>query len=361
MLTTLRIIFKNIEFSSYYYYYCCRSIDYREIVVSLRFFYYLVSMALTFSYPLLSSASDSVPGSSSTKRILFVDSYHPTYSWSAGIIEGVNSVFETENIEMRVFSMDSKRHTDVKSIKQAALKAKAIIGAWKPDLVIASDDNASKYLIEPYYKNSSLPIVFCGVNWDAGSYGYPYKNATGMEEISLIKPLPEQLAQYTEGRRLGILSGDVLSDRKNVTNYTKKVGIVFDKIVYVKDIEQWKKAFLALQTEVDMLIIENSKSITGWDNNTMHQFILQQTKIPTGTTQKRMIPYVLLGFLQVPQEQGQYAAKTALRILAGEPADSISIVNNQQVNTTVNIDLAEQLGITFEIDFLHYANTYRWK
>ncbi len=330
-------------------------------MVHLRLFYYLISIALTCSYSLLSSADDATLKPASTKRILFIDSYHPAYSWSAGVIEGAISVFETENIIMRVFSMDSKRHTDVKYIQQAALKAKAIIDSWKPDLVIASDDNASKYLIEPYYKNTNLPIVFCGVNWDAGSYGYPYKNATGMEEISSIKPLPKQLAQYSKGRRLGILSGDVLSDRKNVTHYTKKAGVIFDKIVYVKDIEQWKKAYIMLQTDVDMLIIENSNSITGWNDNAMHQFILQHTKIPTGTTQARMIPYVLLGFLQVPQEQGQYAARTALRILAGEAVDSIAIVNNQRVNATVNLDVAEQLGISFEIDFLQYANTYRWQ
>ncbi len=110
-----------------------------------------------------------------------------------------------------------------------------------------------------------------------------------------------------------------------------------------------------------MLIIENSKSIIGWQNETMHPFILQQTIIPTGTIQARMIPYVLLGFLQVPQEQGQYAAQTALRILAGEAPGSIAIVNNQQVNATVNLDLAEQMGINFDIEFLQYANTYRWK
>jgi len=327
----------------------------------LRFFYYFITIALIVSYPILSAADDAAQKSTSTKRVLFIDSYHPTYSWSAGIIDGARSVFAAENIEMRVFSMNSKKNTDPGYIKQAALEARAIIDSWKPDLLIASDDNASKYLIEPYYKNTSLPVVFCGVNWDAASYGYPYKNATGMEEVSLIKSLPKQLAQYAKGKRLGILSGNVLSDRKNVSNYTKKAGIVFDKIIYVKDVEQWKTAFLRLQTEVDMLIIENSKSIIGWQNETMHQFILQQTIIPTGTIQARMIPYVLLGFLQVPQEQGQYAAQTALRILAGEAPGSIAIVNNQQVNATVNLDLAEQMGINFDIEFLQYANTYRWK
>ena len=324
------------------------------------FFLYIFQLTLIFSSSLI-YASDTPLKSADSKRILFIDSYHPTYSWSASIIAGARSVLETEAIEMKVFSMDSKRQTDIGSIKQKALDAKNIINSWQPDLIIASDDNASKYLIEPYYKNASLPIVFCGVNWNAASYGYPYKNATGMEEISFIKPLPKQLARYAKGKRLGILSGDVLSDRKNVENYTQKAGLNFDEVIYVKNITQWKKAYLALQTEVDMLIIENSKSITGWDNEDMHQFILDTTQIPTGTTQARMIPYVLVGFLQVPEEQGQYAAEIALRILAGESPENIPIVNNQQVKATANLDVAEKLGITFEIDFLQYAETFRWE
>ncbi len=324
------------------------------------FFHYLIQLTLIFSASLL-YASETPLKSTDSKRILLIDSYHPTYSWSAGIIAGARSILEPEAIEIKVFSMDSKRQTDIAAIKQKALDARNMINSWQPDLIIASDDNASKYLIEPYYKNASLPIVFCGVNWDAASYGYPYKNATGMEEVSLIKPLPKHLVQYAKGNRLGILSGDVLSDRKNVENYTQKAGLNFDKVIYVKDIEHWKEAYLALQTEVDMLIIENSKSINGWNNEDMHQFILTETQIPTGTTQARMIPYVLVGFLQVPEEQGQYAAKIALRILAGESPANIPIINNQQVKATANLDVAEKLGISFEIDFLQYADTFRWE
>ncbi len=160
---------------------------------------------------------------------------------------------------------------------------------------------------------------------------------------------------------MGIFSEDVLSDRKNVENYTQKAGLNFDNVIYVKDIEHWKKAYLALQTEVDMLILENSKSINGWNNEDMHQFILNTTQIPAGTTQERMIPYVLVGFLQVLEEQGQYAAKIALKILGGESPGNISIVNNQQMNATANLDIAERLCITFEINFLQYVKTYRWE
>ena len=212
------------------------------------------SLFLALSFSVLSQATDTnVP----VKRVLLIDSYHQGYSWSAGIVSGAQDVFKSEGIEMEIFSMDSKRNPDELAIKQAALKAKQKIDAWQPDLVIAADDNASKFLIEPYYKNSDLAIVFCGVNWNASVYGYPYKNATGMEEVSLIAPLPKELARYSKGSRLGILSGNVISDRNNVYNYINKAGISFDKQIYVKNAEQWQAAYLRLQNEVDMLIIEN--------------------------------------------------------------------------------------------------------
>lgn len=309
----------------------------------------------------LSAIAQTTDSGLKSKRILFIDSYHQGYSWSAGIVAGARSVLDAEGIEMAVYSMDTKRNPDVEYIKESALKAKQKIDSWNPDLVIASDDNASKYLIEPYFKNVDLPIVFCGVNWDASIYGYPYKNATGMEEVSLIAPLPKVLKKYAQGNRLGILSGNVLSDKKNIQNYVHKAGLVYDRVVYVENVKQWRNAYLSLQKKVDMLIIENSMSVRDWNNDEMHQFIMSNTRIPTGTTQQAMIPYVLLGFLQVPEEQGQYAAKTAISILNGQSPGTIPIVNNQQVKATVNLDLAEQLGIVFNLDFLRNSQSYRWQ
>lgn len=330
---------------------------YKRILV-LSSFFILIIILCSLSFPAIAQTSDS---GLKSKRILFIDSYHQGYSWAAGIVAGARSVLDAEGIEMEVYSMDTKRNPDKEYIKTSALKAREKIESWKPDLVIASDDNASKYVIEPYFKNAELPVVFCGVNWDASIYGYPYQNATGMEEVSLIAPLPKVLKQYTQGNLLGVLSGKALSDKKNIQNYVHKAGIVFNRVVFVENAEQWRNAYLSLQQEVDMLIIENSMSIRDWNNDEMHQFIMSNSRIPTGTTQKAMIPYVLVGFLQVPEEQGQYAAKTAISILNGQSPGSIPIVNNQQVNATVNLDLAEQLGIIFDIDFLRNSQSYRWK
>ncbi|MCW8929476.1 MAG: ABC transporter substrate-binding protein [Gammaproteobacteria bacterium] len=321
-------------------------------------FFILIAIFFSFNLPLIVQSADDELQS---KRILFIDSYHQEYAWSAGIVAGARSVLERKGIEMEVYSMDTKRNRDIEFIKKSALKAKEKIEIWKPDLVIAADDNASKYLIEPYFKNVELPIVFCGINWDVSVYGYPYDNATGMEEIQLIESLPKELARHAHGNRLGILSGKALSDQTNVKNFINKMGIVFNKKIFVDNSEQWREAYLLLQDEVDMLIIQNSMSVKNWNKDEMHQFIMSNTRIPTGTIQEVMIPYVLLGFVHVPEEQGEYAAKTAIRILQGETPNSIPIRQNQQVNLTVNLDLADQLDVLFDIDFLRNAESYRWK
>jgi hypothetical protein len=52
--------------------------------------------------------------------------------------------------------MDTKRNTDDHFKKNAAQKGKSVIEEYNPDIVIAADDNASKYLIVPYFKDASL-------------------------------------------------------------------------------------------------------------------------------------------------------------------------------------------------------------
>ena len=99
--------------------------------------------------------------------------------------------------------------------KQSALEAKEIIDSWKPDVVICSDDNASKYLIVPYFKNTELPFVFCGVNWDASDYGFPCSNVTGMLEVFLVQPGLDIIKPHVKGNRIGFLSNNRLSEHKN--------------------------------------------------------------------------------------------------------------------------------------------------
>ncbi len=52
--------------------------------------------------------------------------------------------------------MDTKRNTSEEFKQEAALKAKALIESSNPDVVIVSDDNAVKCLVQPYNYKSNI-------------------------------------------------------------------------------------------------------------------------------------------------------------------------------------------------------------
>ena len=293
------------------------------------------------------------------KKILFVNSYHQGYEWSDTISRAAREVLEPLAIQFREIFMDSKRHSDENSIKYAALRAKEEIERWRPDLVIVADDNASKYLVMPYYKDAELPFVFCGVNGDSTIYGYPYSNVTGIEENPLVKPMPGELRPYAKGDRLGVLSGSVLSDRRNVQFYKDHLDTSFDKEVYVDTFAEWKVRFLELQDQVDILLFVYSSSIHNWDNDEAHTFVLENVRIPCGSTETRLLPYALIVYAHVPEEQGVYAATTALRILGGEKPEEIPVKHENQAKIWLNLEIAEKLGVVFPISLLKNAETYR--
>ncbi len=282
------------------------------------------------------------------KKVLFIDSYHSGYDWSDGVIEGVRSVLDETAAELRIFRMDTKRNQSEPFKRQAAMQAKALIESYRPDVVIASDDNASKYLIQPYYRDSDLPVVFCGVNWDASIYGYPYANATGMVEVELIEPLVAQLRQLAAGERIGFLAiGGTTSEKDNVY-HARILGKPYDKTYYVMTYHDWKDRFLELQDEVDFLIIGNPQGLSGWDENDFIHFAARHTRIPTGATIPWVKKFTLMGYMRIPQEQGRWAAGAALDILRGTPPSAIPMAQNRQGNLVINLRLAKRLGITFD-------------
>lgn len=282
------------------------------------------------------------------KKVFFIDSYHLGYDWSDGVVDGVRQVLKETAAELRIFRMDTKRNQSGVFKRQAALRAKALIESYQPDVVIASDDNASKYLIQPYYRDTDLPIVFCGVNWDASVYGYPYTNATGMVEVELIEPLVAQLRQLAKGDKIGFLAIDGTTSIKDNAFHAKIMGKPYDKTYYVMTYQEWRNRFLKLQDEVDFLIIGNPQGLAGWDENDFVHFAARHTRIPTGATIHWVKKFTLMGYMRVPQEQGRWAARTALNILRGTPPSAIRMAQNRLGKLIINMRLAKRLGVTFD-------------
>ena len=264
------------------------------------------------------------------KRILFVDSYHQGYAWSDGITDGINGVLAGQNVELRIHRMDTKRNKSEEFKQEAGRKAKQVIDSWKPDVVIAADDNAQKYLVVPYFRGSDLPVVFAGVNWDASGYGYPAQNVTGMVEVEAPNQLFDILRNFAKGERLGSIGTNSETNRKVVQKYGELLGIYFEQDVYVDTFDQWKQAYLDMQGKVDMLFMYNNAGIEGWDDAEAAAFVRQHAQIPSGSAIRALL---------------DLQAKTALRIINGESPAYIPIVRNQRGEMMVNSSIANRMGV----------------
>jgi ABC-type uncharacterized transport system substrate-binding protein len=289
-------------------------------------------------------------------KCLFVSSYHTGYAWSDGVESGLRETLG-DKCEIKQFDMDTKRHKDEESKKQAAEAVKALIERWKPDVVITADDNAAKYVIKPFYKNHQIPFVFCGINWNVDEYGFPYRNTTGMVEVAPIDVLFNNARHIQGGAHRAIYIGaKTLTERKNLTRFkqaAEKHGIKLESRL-VNSAKQWLRAYKEAQ-QFDFVVIGSSSGINDWDTKTIVDYVVKSTKTLTMTNHGWMMPYTLLGMTKIPQEHGEWAALAALAILEGTKPTEIPIVSNRKWDIWINHAILEQSGIRFPESLLRKA------
>lgn len=290
------------------------------------------------------------------KKILYVDSYHVGYPWSDGILEGVKSVLKGLDVELKTIHMDTKRNLDEAFMKQAGQRVKEFIEKYQPDVVIAADDNAQKYVVARFYKNAKLPFVFCGVNWDASIYGYPFENVTGMVEVEPVEALVGHLRPYAKGNRVGVMGADVVTDRKVAHEYNERFFKGRAKVYCAGTLQEFETLFRKAQIEVDMLIIHNQVGIKHWDDDKAVAFIRDTIRIPTGSMHSHAEHLVIFTIAKMAEEQGQWAAQTALWILSGKPPTDIPIQRNEEFSLVINLKMADALGITIPVSTLRAAS-----
>jgi ABC-type uncharacterized transport system substrate-binding protein len=332
-------------------------VSYREIPALLV----LVALLLTTlvscapATPLPAPAVDATPVPNyAGKKILYVNSYHEGYPWSDGIENGLHEVLDGTGVELKIVYLDTKQNPDVAFGQSSGLKAKTEIETFKPDVVIASDDNAQKYVIVPYYNGTDLPVIFNGVNWDASAYKFA-DNVTGMIEVELPDQLINLLKVYAKGDRLGYITVDTETERKVVDIYNQRFFNGKLKPYWVKTQDEFKDAFLAAQDEVDILFMGNNAGSDKWDEAEMKEFILENSTIPTGSINDWMAPYTLLTLAKSAKEQGLWSAQAALSILDGKPASEIPLAENKKGELMVNLDMADKLAIVFAPSLLKNA------
>lgn len=104
-----------------------------------------------------------------------------------------------------------------------------------------------------------------------------------------------------------------------------------------------------------MLYLSNYAGMPGWDSEVVQAFLVAHARIPTGSHNPFMAPFVLVTLAKDPAEQGEWAAGTALEILAGRSPADIPLARNERGQLIVNLRMAQALNVTFPVETLKAA------
>ncbi len=292
------------------------------------------------------------------KKIVYVNSYHNRFPPSSQITEGIYEILPADSFEIIAYYMDTKRNPSEAFIRERTAEILDSIRREEPDLLIVSDDNAVKYLVEPNFQDDPMPIVFCGVNWSAEQYDLSHCNITGVLEILPVAESMQMLQTYYPFmRNLLVLNENTTTSRKTkplLDTLLNDLGISVTQEL-VDDFEGWKSVFIEGNSTFDVIYLQTSGAIRNWDHVEALKIIDQHMKVALFTCEDFMMPYAVFGLTQVSKEQGIRAAETAKRILKGAAPAEIPISGNTIYNVWVNARLAEKLHFVPDVEMLKKA------
>ena len=266
--------------------------------------------------------------------VVYLNSYHPGYRWSDMLYQSFSNEIMAKGIEVHQHFMDSKNLETLADHHIMVKNALAYIDYYKPDVIVAADDNASKFIIEPHFKNNSIPVVFLGVNLSSSVYGYPYQNATGIEELEGLNKLLQVVEHYTAKTRFAMLFTKTTTSQKKFQMYQKLAPHL--TAITLDDMEDLKRQILGLSQSHDFILLDTMEGLAGYKETLARDFLQKNANVPLMTVSNSSQRLVNFGYLKVPQEQGLWAATSVMKILDGTPAHKIPIAQNTHFQLFIN-------------------------
>ncbi|MET0091373.1 MAG: ABC transporter substrate binding protein [Candidatus Thiodiazotropha sp.] len=77
------------------------------------------------------------------------------------------------------------------------------------------------------------------------------------------------------------------------------------------------------------------------------------------TNHEWMMPYTILGFTKIPEEQGEWAAQVVKTVLNGTSPADIPVVSNRKWEIWINDAILEQSGIRLPDPLIRKAKKLR--
>ena len=283
------------------------------------------------------------------KRVLVLHSYDASYSWTRDVSVGLQRVLDTyPEWLVRWHYMDLKRRPWPEAREASAAQARRVVEDFKPDVVIAIDDDAQALVGKYFVNHPRIKWVFAGVNGGVEDYGYVgAKNVTGVFERKQLAAVRDAVlaghpaARGARGRHdlrimhLGDQSHSVSLDDEGIRTFDWR-PLRYTGSKLLKTYAQWQAAVLAAGESSDVLFISNYRRLVRQDckvdkvENCVDDFRLVSPREVVAWTEINS-PVPLIGgngfyvedggmFALGPSgfEQGTEAARLAIQLIAQE-------------------------------------------
>ncbi len=307
---------------------------------------------LSATFLLLCVPPDNVSALASYK-VLVVMSYGLDHDFEQEIRQGIDSVLRDHSNTKYIYLGTKK---NIASGPQKAREAYELYKKFKPDGVIAVDDNAQAMFVVPYLKDKvKTPVMFCGVNAEPEIYGYPASNVSGiLERVPISQSLAFAKQLMPDIKTFGYMALDSPTGRSILNYLQHEVDTMPLKLASIQlpaTMAETRKLIAGINQEIDIWYVPTMQGIK--DDNGIPLTHKQIVPILADTftrpllgDHKDIIKYgMLCGMTLVGQEQGSTAAEMLLKAMTGTPISKLPITRNKKGNPVINVTVMKQLGI----------------
>ena len=178
-----------------------------------------------------------------------------------------------------------------------------------------------------------------------------------MIEIAPIDTLFRKVQNILGGAgSAAYIGADTLTEKKNLNRFISAAENhrVELKSYLVSSTEDWIEAYKAAQL-YDFVVIGSNSGIKDWNPKEISNTIRTHTQQLSTTNHGWMMPYTLLGFTKIPEEQGEWAGQVALAILDGAIPSDIPVVSNRKWDIWINDAIMTSSGVQIPDKLLRKA------
>lgn len=289
-------------------------------------------------------------------NVLMLNSYHIGFKWSDEIGEGVTSILNSEELEVKLFieHLDSKRIYSQPAFDRLAELIEEKYRHTTIDTVIVADNNALAFLRK--YRHTlfhQIPVVFCGINDVDPSDLKGLEPVTGVNEAADVKAtlkLALQLQPLTE--HIIVVNDTTPSGkevnreiRRNAAEFTDQVDFVYWDAL---PMEELLRRLTDLKTGDIVLFSFFIRDSLGrfYEYDDSAESITHASPVPVfGLWDFNLGHGIVGGKLVSGYEQGRAVGEMVLRLITGEQVESIPLLMKSPNRFAFDYQELERFGL----------------